>query len=92
MRQEREEENAALQYAAIFHCLVEDWKDSEELKPKRKEKWVDEKMEETKHRREWCAEANKYRCMKMWKRQQVHEDVKKTHRAEVLVRKRFRRP
>ena len=29
--QEREEECAALQYAASFHCLVEKWKDCEEL-------------------------------------------------------------
>ena len=27
---------AALQYAASFHCLVEEWKDCEELKPKAK--------------------------------------------------------
>ena len=26
--------------AASFHCLVEEWKDCEELKLKRKEKWV----------------------------------------------------
>ena len=29
---------AALQHAAIFHCLVEGWKDCEELKPQPKEK------------------------------------------------------
>ena len=40
MQQEREEENAAMQYAASFHCLVEQWKDCEELKPKPKEKWI----------------------------------------------------
>ena len=57
---------AALQYAASFHCLVEDWKDFGELKPKPKEKLtvVDQKREETKHRTEWCAEANKYRCLR----------------------------
>ena len=38
MQQEREEVYAALQYAASFHCLVEEWKDCEELKPKPKEK------------------------------------------------------
>ena len=66
VQQEREEENAALQYAASLHCLVEEWKDCEELKPKPKEKWiyVDQKREETKHRTEWCAGANKYRCMR----------------------------
>ena len=36
--QEREEVYAALQYAASFHCLVEEWKDCEELKPMPKEK------------------------------------------------------
>ena len=61
MQQEREEVHAALQYAASFHCLVEQWKGCEELKPKPKEKWVfvDKKGEETKHRTEWCAEADK---------------------------------
>ena len=45
MQQEREEVYAALQYAASFHCLVEEWKDCAELKPKPKEKWtfVDQK-------------------------------------------------
>ena len=32
MQQEREEVYAALQYVAIFHCSVEEWKDCEELK------------------------------------------------------------
>ena len=41
----------ALQYAASFHYLVEEWKDSEKLKPKPQGKWVfvDEKREETGH-------------------------------------------
>ena len=34
----REQVCAALQHAAGFHCLVEEWKDCEELKPKPKEK------------------------------------------------------
>ena len=61
-----EEVYAALQYAASFHCLVEQWKDCEELKPKPKERWifVDKKSEETKHRTEWCAETDRYRCMR----------------------------
>ena len=56
---------------------MEEWKDCEELKPKPKEKWsfVDKKSEETKHRTEWCAEADRYRedvqdqnlCQKVWK-------------------------
>ena len=66
MQQEREQVYAALQYAASYHCLVEEWNVCEELRPKPKEKWifVDKKSEETKHRTEWCAEAEKYRCMR----------------------------
>ena len=61
MQQESEEVYAALQHAASFHCLVEGWKDCEELKPKPKEKWafVDKKREETKQRTERCAEADR---------------------------------
>ena len=66
MQQEREEVYAALEYAASFHCLVEEWQDCEELKPTPKEKliFVDKNREETKHRTEWCAAVNKYRCMR----------------------------
>ena len=54
LQQEREEVCAALQYAASLHCLVEQWKDGEELGTKPKEKWVFvEKSENTKHRTEW---------------------------------------
>ena len=55
----------ALQHAASFHCLVEQWKDCEELEPEPKEKWsfVDKWSEGMKRRTEWCAEANRYRCM-----------------------------
>ena len=64
--QKRELVYVALQYAASFHCLVEEWKDCEEFKPKPKEKWrfVDRKSEGMKHRTEWCAEANRYRCVR----------------------------
>ena len=40
VQQEREDVHAVLQYAASFHCLVEEWKDCEELKPKSKERWT----------------------------------------------------
>ena len=40
VQQVREKVYAALQCAASFHCLVEEWKDCEELKPKPKEKWI----------------------------------------------------
>ena len=39
-QQEREELYAALKCTASFHCLVEQWKDCEELKPKPREKWI----------------------------------------------------
>ena len=69
LKQEREEAYGALQCAASFHCSVEKWKDSEELRPKPKEKWsvVDKRRERMKHRTEWCAEANRYRCMRCGK-------------------------
>ena len=53
-RRSTEEVRATLQYAVSFYCLVEEWKDCEELKPKSKENWVfvDKKREETKHRTE----------------------------------------
>ena len=65
MKQEREEVYVALQYAASFHCLVEEWKYCEELQSKPNEKWsfVDKRTEGMKHRTEWCAEANRHRCM-----------------------------
>ena len=58
-RSGREEVCVALQYAASFHCLEEQGKDCEELKPKPKEKWsfVDKRSEGMKHRTEWCAEG-----------------------------------
>ena len=73
--------------AASFHCLVEEWTDCEELKPKPKEKliFVDQKKEGTKHRTEWWAETNKYRCMRCGKKQQIHEDARKMHRTKILV-------
>ena len=65
-RREREEVYVALQYAAGFRCLVEEWKDCEELKPKEKEKWsfIDKRSEGMKHRTEWCAEADRNRYMR----------------------------
>ena len=37
-KERRWTEDLCLQYAASFHCLVEEWKDSEELEPKPKKK------------------------------------------------------
>ena len=47
MKQEGEEVYVALQHAASFYCLVEQWKNCEELRPKPKEKWsfVDRRSE-----------------------------------------------
>ena len=59
---EREAVYVALQYAASFHCLVEEWKDCEE-----KWRFVDKRKERMKHRTEWCAEAHRYRCMRCGK-------------------------
>ena len=55
--QQEREVYAALQYAASFHCLVEEWKDCEELKPQPTDKliFLDKTREETMHRTEWCA-------------------------------------
>ena len=84
IQKEREDVYAALQYAASFHCLVEEWKDCEELKPPPKEKWifVDKKREVAKHQTEWCA--TQMSMHEMWKRQQVHEDAKEMCRTEIL--------
>ena len=38
--QQEREVYAALQYAASSHCLVEEWKNHEELKPQPKEKLI----------------------------------------------------
>ena len=80
-KQEREEVYVALQYVANFHCLVEEWKDCEELRPKPKEKWsfVDKRRERMKHRTECCAEANSYRCMRCGK---GSEDMKTPGRCD----------
>ena len=66
VQQEREEVYAVFQYAASFHCLVEEWNDCEELMPQPKEKWssVDKNRKETRDRTEWCAAAGKYRCIR----------------------------
>ena len=65
-QQKREEVHAALQCAASFHCLVDEWRDGEELKPEPKEIWVfvDKKVEAKKHRTVWCATTSRYRCIR----------------------------
>ena len=45
MQQEREEVYAAFAVCSqLFHCLMEEWKDCEEPKPKLKEKWIFARM------------------------------------------------
>ena len=79
---------AALEYAASFRSLVEEWKDCEELTPKPKEKWtfVDQKREETKHRTEWRAEAGWYRCMRCVRGRKYKKMPGKWHRTNILVK------
>ena len=87
VQQEREELYAALQKTASFHCLVEEWKDCEEMKPKPKEKVEcrGSEKDKSKHRTEWCAEANKYRCMRCGRDSQYMEDAREMHRTKILV-------
>ena len=61
IQHERDEVCAALQYADSFHCLVEDVKDCEELRSKRKEKLVfgNRRGQAKKHRTEWCVAAKR---------------------------------
>ena len=78
---EREEVYAALQYAASFHCLVEEWKDCDELKPKPKVRWkfVDKRRIATKET-ERCAQANKSSMYEVCQEQQEHEDAQESVR------------
>ena len=66
VQQRSEEVYVALQYAALVHCLVDEWKDCEESKPRPKVKWtfVNKNVEAKKHRTEWRAAASKYRCVR----------------------------
>ena len=59
-----------------FNCLVEEWKDCEELKPQPREKLIfdDKKRKETRHRTECCCQQVPMR--EMWKRQQIHEGAR----------------
>ena len=58
-----------------FHCLVDEWRDGEELKPKPKEirVFVDKKVEAKKHRTVWCATTSRYRCIRWREKQQEDE-------------------
>ena len=69
----KEKESASSQEREIPICRSKIWEELHHLaergifvEPKPKEKWtfVDQKREETMHRTEWCAEADRHRCMK----------------------------
>ena len=89
LQQEREEIYAALWYAASFHCLVVEWKDSEELKPKPKEKWtfVDQIREGDEASNGVGAEANLYRCMRCGRGSKYMKCPGKRYRTKILVKK-----
>ena len=73
-------------YAASFHCLVEELKDCEELEPKPTEKWtfVNQKGEAKKHQTEWCATANKCRCVRCGRNSKKREDARNVCRTKVV--------
>ena len=88
-QQEREEVFAALQCAPSFHCLVEQWKDCEELKPKRREKWNDlwiRKGGDEASDRMVCG-SSLVSMHEMWKRKQILEDARKMCRTTIIVKK-----
>ena len=88
MQQEREDVYAALQHAASFHCSVEQWKDCDELKPKPKEKWFFvEKNKGDKASNGMVCGSRQVSVHEMRKRKHIHEDAKKMHRSEILVKK-----
>ena len=84
----REEVYAALQYVASFLCLVSEWKDSEELEPQPKEKWifVDKKRvgNEASHR--VVCGSTQLLVYEMWKRRQVHENAGTFCRTAIFVK------
>ena len=62
----KEKRCAAVQFAASFHCLLEQRTNCEELRPSRKTVlfFMEKRSESMKHRAEWYAEADRYRCMR----------------------------
>ena len=64
----------ALQYAASFHCLVEEWKDCEELKPKPKESGF---LSENEASNRVVCGSRQVSMYEIWKRKQIHEDARR---------------
>ena len=79
---------AALQYADSFHCLEIQLLDCEELEPKSQEKLIfsDKKSEETNHRTYFVCRNRQVSMYDILKRQQIHEDVRKSHRTKNIVK------
>ena len=78
-QKEREEVYAALQYAASFHSLVEEWKDCEELKTKAERK-VDlcrQKKESTEASHGVVCGSKHIPLYDMREKQQTHEHARK---------------
>ena len=63
VQQAREREKKCMQLCNMRPAFSAGWRSSSRSQ---NIKWifVDQKREETKQRTEWCAEANKYRCMR----------------------------
>ena len=71
------------QYVASFHCLVKDWKDCEErLSQKKMEFHGKEKGGNEASYGVVCG-VEEIRMREVWKRQQVHDDARQIHRAEI---------
>ena len=70
-----------MQHAASFHCLVEQWKNCEVLKPKPIEKWifVDKKSEKTEESNKVVCRSRQVSMHEMRKRKQKHEEMAPLH-------------
>ena len=78
VQQKREEVCAALQYVPSCHCLVDEWRDCEELQPKPQEKWtfVDKKVEAKKHRTGVLCGCEQTPLHEVWKKQQKDQHAR----------------
>ena len=84
VQQERVEVNASLQHAASFHCLVEEWKDCEKLKPKSKEMWIFVNKKGKDASDGVVCDTEEVSVYEMRKEQQKHEDAWKMWRTKVV--------
>ena len=70
----------------VFHCLVEEWKDCEELKPQPKERLAFVEKRGSKASNGMVCTCQQVSMHGIWKRQQVNESTRKMHRAKILVK------